>query len=264
MTLDAAEFIRRFLLHVLPSGFHRIRHYGLFAGTVRARNIERVRQVARRARGLARALARRGGQRGRNRFACAPMPVLRRPDDHRRNLRRPAPCAIAIAEPDQDRHLMTVAALPASQRRIAFASSRAPEQERDVLTTSAQSSPDRRAHARRPRILAIKNARRRPLPPTNTARLRPPPPRARSVRDPQIPIGRARPNSALPPRGFLLARLSNAGPAPSPRVLQRAGVRNPSVKRSLRIVTVRLWLDGGHRGHRSETSWTLSLSAYRA
>ena len=29
MTLDAAEFIRRFLLHVLPSGFHRIRHYGL-------------------------------------------------------------------------------------------------------------------------------------------------------------------------------------------------------------------------------------------
>jgi hypothetical protein len=44
MTLDAAEFIRRFLLHVLPSGFHRIRHYGLFAGTVRARNIERARQ----------------------------------------------------------------------------------------------------------------------------------------------------------------------------------------------------------------------------
>jgi hypothetical protein len=45
MTLDAAEFIRRFLLHVLPSGFHRIRHYGLFANTVRARNIERARQL---------------------------------------------------------------------------------------------------------------------------------------------------------------------------------------------------------------------------
>jgi hypothetical protein len=44
MTLDVAEFIRRFLLHVLPSGFHRIRHYGLFAGTVRARNVERARQ----------------------------------------------------------------------------------------------------------------------------------------------------------------------------------------------------------------------------
>src|SRR3981189_351543 len=44
MTLDAAEFIRRFLLHVLPSGFHRLPPHGLFAGTVRARNIERVRQ----------------------------------------------------------------------------------------------------------------------------------------------------------------------------------------------------------------------------
>ena len=45
MTLDAAEFIRRFLMHVLPSGFHRIRHYGLFASAVRAQNIERVRQL---------------------------------------------------------------------------------------------------------------------------------------------------------------------------------------------------------------------------
>ena len=45
MTLAAHEFIRRFLLHVLPSGFHRIRHYGLFAGAVRAGNIERVRQA---------------------------------------------------------------------------------------------------------------------------------------------------------------------------------------------------------------------------
>ncbi len=45
MTLATHEFIRRFLLHVLPSGFHRIRHYGLFAGTVRARNIERARQL---------------------------------------------------------------------------------------------------------------------------------------------------------------------------------------------------------------------------
>ena len=44
MTLDAHEFIRRFLLHVLPSGFHRIRHYGLFAGAVRADTIERARK----------------------------------------------------------------------------------------------------------------------------------------------------------------------------------------------------------------------------
>jgi hypothetical protein len=36
MTLEAGEFIRRFLLHVLPDGFHRIRHYGLFANSHRA------------------------------------------------------------------------------------------------------------------------------------------------------------------------------------------------------------------------------------
>jgi hypothetical protein len=45
MTLDAAEFIRRFLLHALPTGFHRIRRYGLFAGAFCARNIERARQL---------------------------------------------------------------------------------------------------------------------------------------------------------------------------------------------------------------------------
>ena len=45
MTLAAHEFIRRFLLHVLPSSFHRIRHYGLFAGAVRTDNIERARQL---------------------------------------------------------------------------------------------------------------------------------------------------------------------------------------------------------------------------
>ena len=45
MTLDAAEFIRRYLLHVLPSGFHRIRHYGLFASAARARNIEKARHL---------------------------------------------------------------------------------------------------------------------------------------------------------------------------------------------------------------------------
>ncbi len=39
MTLDAAEFIRRFLLHVRACGFHRFRHYGLVAGAVRTQNI---------------------------------------------------------------------------------------------------------------------------------------------------------------------------------------------------------------------------------
>ena len=45
MTLDVGEFIRRFLLHVLPKGFHRIRHYGLLATGLRAENIETARKL---------------------------------------------------------------------------------------------------------------------------------------------------------------------------------------------------------------------------
>jgi hypothetical protein len=45
MTLSAAEFIRRFLIHVLPQGFHRIRHFGLFANTSRAANLARARTL---------------------------------------------------------------------------------------------------------------------------------------------------------------------------------------------------------------------------
>ena len=45
MTLATDEFIRRFLIHVLPRGFHRIRHYGLFASGSRAQNIARVRKL---------------------------------------------------------------------------------------------------------------------------------------------------------------------------------------------------------------------------
>jgi hypothetical protein len=45
MTLDADEFIRRFLIHVLPDGFHRIRHYGFFANANRANNIALARRL---------------------------------------------------------------------------------------------------------------------------------------------------------------------------------------------------------------------------
>jgi hypothetical protein len=45
MRLTTDEFIRRFLIHVLPSGFHRIRHYGLFASGFRAQNIARAREL---------------------------------------------------------------------------------------------------------------------------------------------------------------------------------------------------------------------------
>jgi predicted Zn-ribbon and HTH transcriptional regulator len=45
MTLSTGEFIRRFLIHVLPHGFHRIRHYGLLASGTRAGNIARAREL---------------------------------------------------------------------------------------------------------------------------------------------------------------------------------------------------------------------------
>jgi len=45
MTLATHEFIRRVLLHILPKGFHRIRHYGLLAGGTRDENIAQVRQL---------------------------------------------------------------------------------------------------------------------------------------------------------------------------------------------------------------------------
>jgi hypothetical protein len=44
MTLDAAEFIRRFLIHVLPKGFHRIHHYGFLASTAKAASLASARK----------------------------------------------------------------------------------------------------------------------------------------------------------------------------------------------------------------------------
>jgi hypothetical protein len=45
MTLSSEEFIRRFLLHVLPGGFHRIRHYGLLANGERRENLAKAREL---------------------------------------------------------------------------------------------------------------------------------------------------------------------------------------------------------------------------
>jgi hypothetical protein len=45
MTLATDEFIRRFLLHVLPRGFHRIRHYGLLASSSRKTSLAHAREL---------------------------------------------------------------------------------------------------------------------------------------------------------------------------------------------------------------------------
>ena len=47
MTLEPDEFMRRFLLHVLPGGFHRIRHYGLIANNARKENLALARELLR-------------------------------------------------------------------------------------------------------------------------------------------------------------------------------------------------------------------------
>ena len=83
MRLPAGEFMRRFLLHVLPDGFHRIRHYGLLANGHRAAMLARCRELldvppapAEADGGGIRGSAREGGGAG--------LPVLRRADADRR------------------------------------------------------------------------------------------------------------------------------------------------------------------------------------
>jgi hypothetical protein len=45
MTIDGGEFLRRFLMHAVPSGFMRIRHFGLLANRVRAKNLTLCRRL---------------------------------------------------------------------------------------------------------------------------------------------------------------------------------------------------------------------------
>jgi hypothetical protein len=70
MTLAADEFIRRFLLHVLPRGFHRIRHYGLLAASSRKAGLALAREL----------------------LAAAPPPPHDDPPDDPIEVRPPCPC----------------------------------------------------------------------------------------------------------------------------------------------------------------------------
>ena len=105
MTLPTHEFIRRFLMHVLPKGLHRIRHYGLFANG-KHRTRPRV------ARPAATRHAASGGRIFQLRSTARPakaMPVLRRPHDLHRDLRARLPAGAPLQRrcySDQDRHLM--------------------------------------------------------------------------------------------------------------------------------------------------------------
>ena len=103
MRLSVDEFIRRFLLHVLPDGFHRIRHDGLFGNGVRQANLARARAL----------LAVAGKP-----MADAPVPdaliapsrccpCCRRSHDHHREVRSRMCTAFCGLSPHPDRHLMT-------------------------------------------------------------------------------------------------------------------------------------------------------------
>ena len=104
MTLDAHEFIRRFLIHVLPKGFHRIRHYGLLRQRRQGRRPRAARELL-----AAPAPAEADASESADRALPSPCPVLRRPHaassrssiaaDQPRH--RPSP-----RRPHQDRHLM--------------------------------------------------------------------------------------------------------------------------------------------------------------
>ncbi len=137
---------------------------------------------------------------------------------------------------------------------IAFASPRAPEQERDVLTTSADSLQPLRPHP----PLASSPPKKRVVfaPDDNTGCPPPPPPHGRSVRDPKIPIGPPSQSAPLPSRGFLLTRLSDAGPAPSPNAPAKGRRPKPFSLADIadRGPRRRKWADSGLTGVASGTT----------
>jgi hypothetical protein len=96
MTLDTHEFIRRFLIHVLPKGFHRIRHYGLLANGNRTENIAKAKAA-----GLACSLMRAQARRPTTPSpACLPM--LRQPHARHRSVHaRPGATTLGHASPDR-------------------------------------------------------------------------------------------------------------------------------------------------------------------
>ena len=86
MTLAPHEFIRRFLLHVLPKGFHRIRHYGLFANGNRAESIATARELLAVATPQTEPEAASTQQSDQPRVLPRPCPLLRRSHDRHRAL----------------------------------------------------------------------------------------------------------------------------------------------------------------------------------
>ena len=111
---------------------------------------------------------------------------------------------------------MTVAMHPPAHRRSPPPPARAPEHERDARARSQvllRPRPTPRSGASSPSKTPTIGASAE-----NSERGSLPTPRSSAVRDPQIPIGAPAKRSPQPPRGFLLGRLSSAGPGRGPTV----------------------------------------------
>ena len=163
MTLAVPEFIRRFLIHVLPSGFHRIRHYGLFASGARAQNIGRVRQLlATAARARSDHAAQRSGRRPARPFAS--MPVLWWPHDRSREVSTRRRSAPRFAKPDQNRLVMIENNLPATSQRRASPSLAVRQREQSSLNGVLRLPQPRQKHAIPDPEAAKRPASRRPNP----------------------------------------------------------------------------------------------------
>ena len=145
MTLGTDEFIRRFLLHVLPRGFHRIRHYGLLAASARKASLARAREL------LAVAPPPDDDAAGRAARCPSAVSMLRWTHDHHRDVRALASAPRTAAPHSTNREKFAVtrhgppqfpAAAPSLRPTIEFA----PSVVSDAPKPPLASDPHRQRH----------------------------------------------------------------------------------------------------------------------
>ena len=168
MTLDAHEFIRRFLIHVLPKGFHRIRHYGLLASGVKVGNLALARKLLGGAPPLPEPDAEEATPAADPGVQDRPLPVLWRGHADHRGFRGRADATSSSdrdACRDQDRYVMST--LPEPQDRDA--SRLAPRRRRRPAPAAGPSGSRSRLHGDHgrpimPEIVAVAGYRsKRPI-----------------------------------------------------------------------------------------------------
>ena len=234
MTLDASEFTRRFLLHVLPSGFYRIRHYGFLASRGRAATIGRLRdQIA-----TSNATAR-----------LAPKPMQARPRPPPSPPQpKPAPGSVpaaadACASSRRSPVALVLAASPPNLPELTRHDRRSgPRRHRPLLAEDLPRRRSVRARADRgdqrlappcPRNARLcRSANPRPVRRPRVIHKHATPAVPRGAAEPQIPIAPPRRRTLTVPRFPPLEAFGRRPPARTyARV--RAGIRNPTKERAL-------------------------------